>query len=56
MFTFAELEDVIPLVRSSILSTSQYAWPLLRALTGVEVARGAGSMPGMSAPASTRRR
>ena len=37
MFTFAELEDVIPLVRSSVLPTPQYAWPLLRALTGVEV-------------------
>src|SRR6516225_3865717 len=37
MFTFAELEDIIPLVRSSVLPTPQYAWPLLRALTGVEV-------------------
>jgi threonine dehydratase len=37
MFTLAELEDVIPLVRSSVPPTSQYAWPLLRALTGVEV-------------------
>ena len=37
MFTLAELEDVIPLVRSSVPPTPQYAWPLLRALTGVEV-------------------
>jgi threonine dehydratase len=37
MFTLAELEDVIPLVRSSVPPTPQYAWPLVRALTGVEV-------------------
>ena len=37
MFTLAELEDVIPLVRASVPPTPQYAWPLLRALTGVEV-------------------
>ena len=37
MFTLTELEDVIPLVRSSVPPTPQYAWPLLRALTGVEV-------------------
>jgi threonine dehydratase len=37
MFTLTELEDVIPLVRASVPPTPQYAWPLLRALTGVEV-------------------
>jgi threonine dehydratase len=37
MFTLAELENVIPLVRSGVPPTPQYAWPLLRALTGVEV-------------------
>jgi threonine dehydratase len=37
MFTLAELENVIPLVRASVPPTPQYAWPLLRAHTGVEV-------------------
>ena len=37
MFTLPELEDVIPLVRTSVPPTPQYAWPLLKALTGVEV-------------------
>lgn len=37
MFTLAELEDVIPLVRSSVQPTPQYAWPLLKTKTGVEV-------------------
>jgi threonine dehydratase len=37
MFTLAELEDVIPLVRSSVPPTPQYAWPLLKAQTGVEI-------------------
>jgi threonine dehydratase len=37
MFTRAELEDVIPLVRQSVPPTPQYAWPLLKALTGVDV-------------------
>ena len=37
MFTVAELEDVIPLVRSSVPPMPQYAWPLLKPLTGVEV-------------------
>jgi threonine dehydratase len=37
MFTRAELEDVIPLVRECVPPTPQYAWPLLKALTGVEV-------------------
>jgi hypothetical protein len=37
MFTLAELEDVILLVRSSVPPTPQYAWPLLKAQTSVEV-------------------
>src|SRR5690349_2539329 len=37
MFTLDELEDVIPLVRAGVPPTPQYAWPLLKALTGVEV-------------------
>jgi len=37
MFTLAELENLIPLVRASVPPTPQYAWPLLKALTGVEV-------------------
>jgi threonine dehydratase len=37
MFTLAELESVIPIVRASIPPTLQYAWPLLRAVTGVDV-------------------
>jgi threonine dehydratase len=37
MFTLAELESVIPLVRASISPTPQYAWPLLKAQTGVDV-------------------
>jgi len=37
MFTLAELENVIPLVRASVPPTLQYAWPLLKDLTGVEV-------------------
>jgi threonine dehydratase len=37
MFTLAELENVIPLVRASVPPTPQYSWPLLRAYTGVEV-------------------
>src|SRR5258705_14005768 len=37
MFTLAELESVMPLVRESVPPTLQYAWPLLRARTGVEV-------------------
>jgi len=36
MSTLAELEEVIPLVRASI-PTPQYAWPLLKVQTGVEV-------------------
>ena len=37
MFTLAELEKVIPLVRASVPPTPQYTWPLLEARTGVEV-------------------
>jgi threonine dehydratase len=37
MFSLAELESVIPLVRGSVPPTPQYAWPLLKAHTGVEV-------------------
>jgi threonine dehydratase len=37
MFTRAELEDVIPLVRRAVAPTPQYAWPLLKEETGVEV-------------------
>ena len=37
MFTLAELESVMPLVRECVPPTPQYAWPLLRARTGVEV-------------------
>src|ERR1700751_1678496 len=37
MFTLAELEDVLPLVRAGVPPTPQYAWPLLKARTGVEV-------------------
>jgi threonine dehydratase len=37
MFTLAELESVMPLVRASVPPTPQYAWPLLRARTGLEV-------------------
>jgi threonine dehydratase len=37
MFTRPELEEVIPLVRESVAPTPQYAWPLLKALTGIDV-------------------
>src|SRR5436189_1268267 len=37
MFTLAELESIMPLVRASVPATPQYAWPLLRTHTGVEV-------------------
>jgi threonine dehydratase len=37
MFTLAELEDVIPLVRAGVPPTPQYAWPLLKSLTGVDL-------------------
>jgi threonine dehydratase len=37
MFTLAELESVLPIVRAGVPPTPQYAWPLLKARTGVEV-------------------
>src|SRR5437016_1812419 len=37
MFTLAELESIIPVVRASVPPTLQYAWPLLQARTGVDV-------------------
>jgi threonine dehydratase len=37
MFTLAELESVLPLVRENVPPTPQYAWPLLRTHTGVDV-------------------
>jgi threonine dehydratase len=37
MFKLTEVEDVIPLVRASVPPTPQYAWPLPKTLTGVEV-------------------
>jgi threonine dehydratase len=37
MFTRDELDEVIPLVRAHVPPTAQYAWPLLKACTGVEV-------------------
>jgi len=37
MFTLAELQSVLPIVRAAVPETPQYAWPLLRARTGVEV-------------------
>jgi threonine dehydratase len=37
MFTLAELESVMPIVRASVPPTPQYTWPLLQARTGVDV-------------------
>jgi threonine dehydratase len=37
LFTRAELDAAVPLVRRLMPPTPQYAWPLLRARTGVEV-------------------
>ena len=37
LFSLAELESVIPLVRASVSPTPQYAWPLLKAHIGVDV-------------------
>jgi threonine dehydratase len=37
MFTLAELDAAVPIVRASVPATPQYAWPLLAARTGVEV-------------------
>src|SRR6266568_1450204 len=37
MFTLSELESILPIVRAAVSPTPQYAWPLLRARTGVDV-------------------
>jgi threonine dehydratase len=37
MFTRDELDEVVPLVRANVPPTPQYAWPLLKVRTGVEV-------------------
>jgi len=37
MFTLAELEAVIPVVRAGVPPTPQFAWPLLKNRTGVDV-------------------
>jgi threonine dehydratase len=37
MFALADIESVLPLVRTAVPPTPQYAWPLLKAATGVEV-------------------
>jgi threonine dehydratase len=37
MFTLVELEAAVPIVRAAIPPTPQFAWPLLKARTGVDV-------------------
>jgi threonine dehydratase len=37
MFDLADIEAALPLVRTAVPATPQYAWPLLKAATGVEV-------------------
>ena len=37
MFTLADIEAALPVVRTAVPATPQYAWPLLKAATGVEV-------------------
>jgi threonine dehydratase len=37
MFTLAELEAVVPIVRTAVPATPQFAWPLLKARSGVDV-------------------
>jgi threonine dehydratase len=37
LFTLAELQSVIPLVRAIVAPTPQYAWPLLKVHTGVDI-------------------
>ena len=37
MFTLAELEAAVPIVRAAMPPTPQFAWPLLQARTGVDV-------------------
>ena len=37
MFTLAELEAAVPIVRAAVPPTPQFAWPLLKARTGLDV-------------------
>jgi threonine dehydratase len=37
MFTLAELKAVLPIVRAGVPPTPQFAWPLLKARTDVDV-------------------
>ena len=37
MFTLAELEAALPIVRAAVPPTPQFAWPLLRQHTGIDV-------------------
>jgi threonine dehydratase len=37
LFDLSDIESVLPLVRTAVPPTPQYAWPLLKAATGVEV-------------------
>jgi threonine dehydratase len=37
MFTLADIEAALPVVRTAVPPTPQYAWPLLKAATGVDV-------------------
>jgi threonine dehydratase len=37
MFTLSDIEAALPVVRSAVPATPQYAWPLLKAATGVDV-------------------
>jgi threonine dehydratase len=37
MFTLSDIEAALPVVRTAVPPTPQYAWPLLKAATGVEV-------------------
>jgi threonine dehydratase len=37
MFTLSDIEAALPIVRAAVAATPQYAWPLLKAATGVEV-------------------
>jgi threonine dehydratase len=37
MFTLADIESALPVVRTAVPPTPQYAWPLLKAATGVDV-------------------
>ena len=37
LFTLAEIESVLPIVRAAVPPTPQYAWPQLAARTGADV-------------------